>query len=92
MEGTGMKQLPKCIYDPEAIYAGEKLAIISYARDLNWNPDAAIIVINNSINDKATNALANGVMALCVFVKTNEPTFLSIADKYAAKAHAICDK
>ena len=92
MEGSAKKQLPKCIYDPEAIYAGEKLAIITHARDLNWNPDAAIIVVNNSINDKAAHALANGVMALCVFVKTNESKFLGFADQYAAEAHAIYDK
>ena len=88
MDGSAKKQLPKCIYDPEAIYAGEKLAIITHARDLNWNPHEAIIGVKNSVNDKAAHALANGVMSLCMYVNTKDTRFLTSADQYAAEAHA----
>tara|TARA_Y100000591_G_scaffold329290_1_gene357562 strand:- start:828 stop:1121 length:294 start_codon:yes stop_codon:yes gene_type:complete len=89
MDGSAKKQLPKCIYDPEATHAGEKLAIIIHARDLNWNPDEASIGVENSVNDKAAHALANGVMSLCMYVKTKDARFLDSADKFAAEAHAI---
>ena len=80
-------RLPKTIYDPDAPHAPEKLAIIARARELRWNPEAALPGVNNAPEGGYVRALANGVMAMCLFATRREVRFAALAERYAKEAH-----
>ena len=83
----GAPALPRIVFDPSAPHAGEKLAMIEYARRLNWNPEAALAGVNAARGDTRAMALANGVMAFCVAATRNDGTWLLKADEFARQAH-----
>ena len=79
--------LPKTIYDPDAPHAPEKLAIIARARELRWKPEAALRGVNNAPGGGYVGALANGVVAMCLFTTRREGRFAALAEYYAKEAH-----
>lgn len=83
----GVSEPPKSVFDPSAPHAGEKLAMIEYARRLNWNPEAALAGVNAAAGDARVMALANGVMAFCVAATSKDGTWLLKADEFARQAH-----
>lgn len=83
----GAPELPKSVFDPTAPHAAEKLAMIEYARRLNWNPEAALVGVNAAMGNPRAVSLANGVMAFCVAATSKDGTWLLKAEEFARQAH-----
>ena len=78
--------LPKCIYDPNASHAAEKLAIITIGLELKWDPEQALQRVQNARNTYSL-ALRNGVMAMCVYTKFKDKQWLIRAEQFAIEAY-----
>ena len=78
--------LPKCIYDPDASHAAQKLAIITIGLELKWYPEQALQHVQNAENAYSL-ALRNDVMAMCIYTKFNDKQWLIRAEQFAIEAY-----